>query len=118
MARFTQIDFEREMAFVARGTDDNGNRETLGVVRVFTDPDNEEAEFAIVVRSDLKGQGFGAALFDKIIAYCRSRGTHRLVGQVLAENRGMLGLAESRGFRRRRNDQDPDIVDVFLDLTA
>ena len=58
MARFTQIDDDREMAFIATAERDGGN-ETLGVVRVMTDPDNHRAEFAVVVRSDLSGQGLG-----------------------------------------------------------
>ena len=115
MARFTQIDYEREMAFVATAPDGGNEPETLGVVRVVTEPNNETAEFAIVVRSDLKGQGFGAALLDKMIAYCRARGTRKLIGQVMAENRPMLGLAESRGFQQRRGD-DFETVDVALKL--
>jgi acetyltransferase len=115
MARFTQIDFEREMAFIATAPNDEGDAETLGVVRVVIDPDNERAEFAIVVRSDLKGQGLGAALLDKMIDYCRMRGTHELVGQVMAQNRPMLGLAESRGFSRRASE-DPETVEVSLEL--
>ena len=117
MARFTQIDFEREMAFIATAPGDDGKPETLGVVRVVTDPDNETAEFAIIVRSDLKGQGFGAALLDKMIGYCRGRGTRELVGQVMAQNRAMLGLAESRGFSRRASD-GPETVEVSLDLSV
>ncbi len=117
MARFTQIDFEREMAFIATAPSDDGKAETLGVVRVVTDPDNETAEFAIIVRSDLKGQGFGAALLDKMIGYCRGRGTRELVGQVMAQNRAMLGLAESRGFSRRASD-GPETVEVSLDLSV
>ena len=117
MARFTQIDYEREMAFIATAATDGGAPETLGVVRVVTDPDNEAAEFAIVVRSDLKGHGFGAALLDKMIAYCRARGTGRLVGQVMAANRAMLGLAESRGFHHRRGE-DLETVEVTLGLAA
>jgi acetyltransferase len=117
MARFTQIDFEREMAFIATAPDERGRAETLGVVRVVTDPDNDAAEFAIVVRSDLKGQGLGAALLDKMIAYCRGRGTRQLVGQVLAQNQAMLGLAESRGFNRRASDS-PETVEVSLNLGA
>ena len=119
MARFTQIDFEREMAFIATAPNPEDGRddepETLGVVRVVTDPDNETAEFAIVVRSDMKGQGFGAALLDKMIAYCRARGTGQLVGQVMAQNHAMLGLAESRGFRQRHAD-GPETVEVRLAL--
>ncbi len=115
MARYTQIDFDREMAFIATATDDQGKPETLGVVRAVTDPDNEQAEFAIIVRSDLTGHGMGAALLDMLIAYCRDRGTGELVGQVMSDNRPMLGLAESRGFKHRRGDSF-DIVEVWLDL--
>ena len=80
-------------------------------------PDNETAEFAIGVRSELKGQGLGAALLDKLIAYCRDRGTQELAGQVLANNQPMLGLAKSRGFRRYPCDSD-DTVEVRLELKA
>ncbi|MCB1718734.1 MAG: acetate--CoA ligase family protein, partial [Candidatus Competibacteraceae bacterium] len=66
MARLTQIDYDREMAFIATATDAQGNSETLGVVRTFTDPDNERAEYAIVVRSDMKGQRLGWKLLDKM----------------------------------------------------
>ena len=74
MARMTHIDYDREMAFIAVGDDAN----TLGVVRSVTDPDNETAQFAIVVRSDLHGRGLGVALMHKLIAYSRSRGTARI----------------------------------------
>lgn len=117
MARYTQIDYEREMAFIATAADDRGNPETLGVVRIATDPDNEAAEFAIIVRSDFKGHGLGAALLDKMIGYSRNRGTREMIGQVLAENRAMLSLAESRGFRRRHSESS-DIVDICLNLQA
>jgi acetyltransferase len=101
LARLTQIDYDREMAFIATAKGDGGP-ETLGVVRTITDPDNERAEFAIIVRSDLKGQGLGRKLLDKMIGYCRSRGTAEMVGQVLSENVPMLGLAKRLGFSRRR----------------
>ncbi|HEX9570096.1 MAG TPA: bifunctional acetate--CoA ligase family protein/GNAT family N-acetyltransferase [Rhodospirillales bacterium] len=101
MARYTQIDYDREMAFIATARSDGGKRETLGVVRAITDPDNQEAEFAIVVRSDLKGQGLGFKLMEKIIGYLRDRGTRSLVGQVLQGNVAMLKLAEDIGFKSR-----------------
>ena len=62
------------------------------------DPDNATAEFAIVVRSDLKGLGLGSILMDKIIRYSRDRGTGELCGEVLDENRGMQALARKLGF--------------------
>jgi acetyltransferase len=112
LARFTQIDYEREMAFIAHAP---GADETLGVVRAIADPDNREAEFAIVVRSDLKGLGLGRALLEKMIRYCRQRGTGQLVGQVLPGNRPMRLLAQETGFQERY-DPDAEVVEVRLDL--
>ncbi len=99
MARLTQIDYDREMAFIASVSDEQGGRETLGVVRTVTDPNNLYAEFAIVVRSDLKELGLGKRLLVKMIEYCRARGTREMIGQVMADNRRMLGLAKSLGFK-------------------
>jgi len=116
MARFTQIDYDREMAFIASGVDEGGGNETLGVVRTITDPNNEATEFAIVVRSDLKGQGLGSKLLGKMIAYCKGRGTRRMVGQILRENHRMLELASKIGFQRH-HIEDETAVEVTLDLT-
>lgn len=99
LARLTQIDYAREMAFIAEVPDESGVPQTLGVARANTDPDNTTAEFAILVRSDLKGRGLGSALLTKLIGYCRKRGTQQLAGEVLAENTRMLQLAAALGFR-------------------
>ena len=99
LARLTQIDYEREMAFIATAPGPDGGEETLGVVRAATDPDNQDAEFGIIVRSDLKGGGLGMVLMRKLIAYLKSRGTRRLVATVLNENFGMLALAGRLGFQ-------------------
>jgi acetyltransferase len=98
LARLTQIDYEREMAFIALAPRADGAPETLGAVRAVADPDNHRAEFGIIVRSDLKGSGLGRLLLDKMIRYCRGRGTQALVGEVLAVNDGMLRLASALGF--------------------
>ncbi|MEJ8827296.1 acetate--CoA ligase family protein, partial [Variovorax humicola] len=66
LARLTQIDYDREMAFIAEGVDASGCPETLGVARTVSDPDNIEAEFAIIVRSDLKGAGLGRLLLAQL----------------------------------------------------
>jgi acetyltransferase len=97
LARLTQIDYDREMAFVAI-VEREGGRETLGVVRTIADPDNRTAEFAIIVRSDLKGRGLGSLLLRKMIDYCRRRGTQRLVGEALPDNARVLALARRHGF--------------------
>jgi acetyltransferase len=101
------------MAFIAHAPGEEG--ETLGVVRAIADPDNREAEFAIVVRSDRKGLGLGRALLEKLIRYCRQRGTGQLVGQVLVGNHPMRALAQDTGFRERY-DPDAEVMEVRLDL--
>ena len=98
LARLTQIDYDREMAFVALVQSAGGDWETLGVARAVTDPDNTEAEFAVIVRSDLKAKGLGALLMRKLIAYCRSRGTARIAGETLFDNAPMQKLATRLGF--------------------
>lgn len=97
MARLTQIDYDREMAFIAVSNGGSG-AQTLGVVRAIADPDNIRAEFAIVVRSEAKARGLGYALMRKIVGYCRDRGTRELVGEVLADNVSMLQMAGELGF--------------------
>jgi acetyltransferase len=115
LARMTQIDYDREMALIATVTDEKGVARTLGVVRAIADPDNEAAEFAVVVRSDQKGRGLGRLLMDRIIAYARTRGTHWLVGQVLRENTPMIALAKACGFTVLPSE-DPGVMDVRMAL--
>jgi acetyltransferase len=103
LARMTQIDYDREMAFIVTRKRPDGRPETLGVVRVVSDPDNISAEFAITVRSDLKGKGLGRMQMEKVIRYCRERGTQEIVGETLSYNKGLLNLVEPLGFRKRRS---------------
>jgi acetyltransferase len=118
MARLTQIDYSREMAFIARADrSGDGEEETLGVVRTVTDANNERAEFSIVVRSDLKGSGLGVAMLEKMIRYCRARGTHLMIGQVLKDNTRMLHFCENLGFKRGKMVEE-DVVELVLDLQA
>jgi acetyltransferase len=99
LEHFTHLDYDREMAFIATAPDATGKAETLGVVRAVLDLESHRSEFAIVVRSDLKRQGLGRALLDKMLRYCRNRGIREVTGQILRENRAMLGLVLSMGFR-------------------
>lgn len=98
LARFTQIDYAREMAFIATRRSEQGD-ETLGVARASIDPDNTVAEFAIVVRSDLKGRGLGRLLMDCLLDFCRERGLAQVRGSALAGNVGMHALARACGFQ-------------------
>jgi acetyltransferase len=115
LARFTQIDYDREMAFIATRTGADGTPETLGVARAVADPDNVKAEFAVTVRSDLKGQGLGTLLMRTLIDYCRKRGTQELVGEALTENTGILKLAERLGFSHKHLPGE-DIASMSLKL--
>jgi acetyltransferase len=114
MARLTQIDYDREMAFI--GTWEG---ETLGVVRVALDLDKETAEFSIIIRSDLKQTGLGKALFEKMIRYCRSRGVRTIMGQTMRENRRMQQLAEKFGFSLHRDDEGMvEMIKIYDDDLA
>ena len=118
LARLVQIDYAREMAFVAIAPDPNGQPQTLGVVRAMTDPDNQDAQFGVIVRSELKGSGLGLLLMNKLIAYLRTQGTQRLVATVLDYNDRMLSLAQELGFEDDENERDGEGTrGIFLDLT-
>jgi acetyltransferase len=114
IARLTQIDYDREMAFIAEESDASGGAETLGVARVSTDSDNLEADFAVLVRSDVKRHGLGRLLLGKLIGYCRGRGTGRMTSNVLSDNTRMLGLGTAFGFTTRLAERG--IMETSLDL--
>ena len=92
LARFTQIDYDREMAFVAAV-----GQEILGEGRLMVYADGESAEFALLVRSDMQRLGLGEALLRKLIGYCRARGKHTLIGQMRSDNGAMIALAKRCG---------------------
>ncbi|MGE0483003.1 MAG: GNAT family N-acetyltransferase [Gammaproteobacteria bacterium] len=115
-ARFTQIDYDRQMALVL--TEVGASDEIHAVVRLIEDPDRERAEFAIVVEHELAGQGLGTRLMHVIIDYARARGVAVLWGEVLADNHRMLALGRELGFREHAHPSEPGIVHVELDLTA
>jgi acetyltransferase len=89
----------------------------MGEVRTVTDPDNSQAEFAILVRPEFQGKGLGFALLGKMIRYCRDRGTAAIFGDVLAANARMLKLARAVEFDARRSGND-GIVRISLDLAG
>ena len=98
IARFTQIDFDREMALVAIERGDARLDHVLGEVRAVADSCGNFADFAIVVDSALKGQGLGRLLLDTLVNYCRSRGIAELRGETLDGNLRMQRLARRLGF--------------------
>ena len=115
-ARLVQIDYAREMAFIALDTAADGTQETLGVVRAVSDPDDVEAEFAILVRTDVQGRRLGSTLLSKMIGYLRSRGTRRMCGYVLRDNAPMHALVLGMGFAAESHAREPGAVYYTLDL--
>ncbi|MGV3001704.1 bifunctional acetate--CoA ligase family protein/GNAT family N-acetyltransferase [Vibrio sp. E150_018] len=115
LANLTQIDYDREMAFVATQTNEKNQEILLGVARVIADPHNYDAEFSILIRSDLKGIGLGRLLMEKLIAYSQTKGTVRLTGITMPSNKGMVQLAKKLNFKTEIHFED-NIVDMLLIL--
>lgn len=109
--RLSQIDYDREMALVA--LEDDGS--VAGVSRLICAPAFDRAEFAVIVRSDLQGQGLGRALMDGVFAYARSRGIRRVEGEVLADNTNMLAFVRELGAEFGPKI-DAGVVSVAFDL--
>jgi acetyltransferase len=83
---------------------------------VVADPDNLSAEFAVTVRSDLKGKGLGRMLMEKLIAYCRARGTGEITGEALPQNSPVIGLVRKLGFTVGPVDEDEGVRKFWLTL--
>ena len=113
MAKFAQIDYQQEMAFIA----ENKEGEILGEVRTWTDADKVQAEFSVLVSDKAQGLGLGYALMEKMIKYCRDLGTMEMMGTVLADNKPMLKLGEKLGFKVARK-VDTDVVEIVLPLNT
>ena len=115
MANFTQLDYERQMAFVACVFKD-GAWEIIGVVRTTTSPDNENAEFGMMVRSDMKKLGIGRLLLEKMIRYTKSRGSKWLLSETMRENTAMQALARRVGMAVENSPEDDEAVRLVLKL--
>jgi acetyltransferase len=109
--KLTHLDDKREMAFIAL---DENTAHMLGLVRLKVELDEKTAEFAVLVRSRLKGHGLGWLLMRHIIDYAKHRGYRRVFGDVLAENSTMLQMCAELGFHQV--DMGPDLRRVVLDL--
>ena len=115
MARLTQVDYEREIAFVAV-RDSTG--ETVGVARLVCEIGSPEGEFAVVVQPDVKGRGLARHLMQRLIAWARARGMAAVVGQVLADNTPMLAFVRGLGFVVQRMPDEDGVVEARLALNG
>lgn len=113
IAGLTHLDYARAMAFVAI---DEISNDTLGVVQLHADAAHETAEFAILLRSALKGRGLGWSLMQLIIEYTKSEGLKQLDGQILQGNVVMLKMCREFGFKVKTDTEDRGLCDVTLKL--
>ncbi len=114
IARLTQIDYGRAMAFVAI---DEASGTMLGGARLHANADYDRGEYAILVRSDLKGRGLGWLLMQLLIEYARAEGIRTIEGQVLSENTTMLKMCKELGFAISHDPDDPAVSDAKLSLS-
>ncbi len=115
LARFTQVDYDRELALVAIDQSAPSPR-FVGVARFIANPDRESAEFAVVVADEWQKRGVGRVLMQRLIACAKSRGIARLEGAVLKQNSNMVHFCERIGFAAHDDPQEPDQVSMVLDL--
>jgi acetyltransferase len=113
IARFTQLDYARAMAFIAL---DESSGQMLGVVRLHANVNYDIGEYAILLRSDCKGRGLGWLLMQMIIDYARAEGLKTIEGQVLLENVEMLNMCRELGFKIAADPNDADICAVTLPI--
>ena len=115
LVRFTQIDYDEEMAFIAV-TRIAGEERELGVARYSINPDRESCEFALVVADEWHHKGLGSQLMKSLMAAARAKGLRRMEGEVLASNHRMLELAEHLGFNARPSEEDGEIIEIVREL--
>jgi RimJ/RimL family protein N-acetyltransferase len=115
ISKLIDLDYARAMAFVAI---DEASKEPLGVVRLHADVTHEAGEYAILLRSDLKGRGLGWSLMQLIIGYAKSEGLKRISGQILQQNTVMLKMCRELGFEIKTDPEDRSLRDVTLTLES
>ncbi len=113
-SKFTHIDYDKAMAFIAL---DEKSGEMFGVARLHDDTiDDAAAEYAIIIRSDLKSHGLGWVLMRIIIEYAKAKKLRVIKGQVMHENEGMLGMCRELGFEITSDPDTAYICNVVLKL--
>ena len=115
-ARFTQIDYDREMALIVTDTENVTKRRLYAVVRLIRAPSINSAEFSLIVNHVVAGQGLGTLLMRRIISYAKKQGLDEIYGEVLSENSVMISICRRVGFSVSDKLDDPGIVDVRLKL--
>ena len=112
-ARLTQLDYEREMAFIAQPQNADS---ILGAVHLIAEPNQERAEFAVMVRSDMKQSGLGYCLMQAMLDHAKRMGISWVEGEVMLENAAMRRMARELGFKEQTLDPGTDSVTILLKL--
>lgn len=108
LVRFTQLDYNRELALIAV-QEKNGKEIELGVSRYVMNPDGKSCEFALVVADEWQNKGIGSHLLTQLMEAAQERGYHSMVGEILSDNQKMLELVKLLGFHISNSDEDPGI---------
>jgi acetyltransferase len=116
LAKFTQVDYDRELALIVVVRLPDGREQQIGVARYITLPDEESCEFAIVVSDEWQGKGVARQLFRRLIDVARERRLKIMTGITLRENARMIDLARSYGFETRADTDEPELVRMTLAL--
>ena len=117
-ARFTQIDYDRQLSLVLTTHGAPGTTDFLGAVSLDCDADIAHGEFSILVHHTVSGQGLGQRLMERIIAWGRSRGLREISGDILAGNGTMLDLCRRLGFSIESRPHDAAVLRARLTLSA
>ncbi len=117
LVRFTQLDYDRELALIAV-VQEGGQEVEIAVARYAINPDGESCEFAVVVADEWQGRGVGSEVMRQLMAAAKDKGIKRIEGQVLKENAGMLALMRFLGFETEPSTDDPAVMNVFRGLNA
>ncbi len=120
IGRFTQVDYDRELALLALAPDAQspGGQAIVGIARYIANLDHETAEFAVVVTDAWQKRGVAWRLMKALIECARRKGLRALHGVVLRSNQNMLRFVRGLGFVVREDPSDPDQVEAVLDLVA
>lgn len=115
-ARMTQLDYDREMAFVVATTELPGQARIVGVVHLNGDADGDRGEFAVMVETGMTGLGLGPLLMRRMLDHARTIGLREVIGEVLRENAPMLKLCKVFGLHCAASQDDPCTMHVTLAL--
>jgi acetyltransferase len=116
LARFTQVDYDRELALVAVATDSEGTEMFVGVARYIANPDRESAEFAVVVADEWQRRGVARCLMERLMVAAKRSGLSRFEGAVLHANQDMLRFCAALGFKAHDDPENPEQVVVEREL--